>query len=167
MAVEAELRAVGKIGAELQEERPEVPVVTVKIVLVDRRLAVDDPRDGAAGLGANARGAWHPGVLLGDTDENHPFVPAGLFEPTQLLLHHLILALAFLEAHQFQPFARNEGTDLTHEGLRHRHHLLGRGVTVPEITAAKCGDAAFAGELRHVGVEIHPIDAFQFQHDVF
>ncbi|MNC93277.1 hypothetical protein D3C83_98650 [compost metagenome] len=36
VTVEAELAVVGKIGAELQEERPEVAGVAVKVVLVDR-----------------------------------------------------------------------------------------------------------------------------------
>ena len=38
---------------------------------------------------------------------------------------------------------------------------------VTEVTPAKGGDAAFAGEFGLVSVQIHPVDALQFQHDMF
>jgi hypothetical protein len=37
----------------------------------------------------------------------------------------------------------------------------------PQVTAAEGSDAALAGELGDIGVQIHPVDALQFQHDVF
>ena len=36
-----------------------------------------------------------------------------------------------------------------------------------QVTAAEGGDAALAGEFGDIGVQIHPVDALQFHHDVF
>ena len=36
-----------------------------------------------------------------------------------------------------------------------------------QIATAKGGDAAFSGQLGNVGVQIHPVDAFEFQDDMF
>jgi hypothetical protein len=38
---------------------------------------------------------------------------------------------------------------------------------VAQVAAQETGDARFTGELGHVGVEVHPVDAFQFQDDMF
>jgi hypothetical protein len=54
MAVDAELGIVGKVGAELQEERPEVLIDAVEIVVVDHRGGFHDPRIGSAGVPAAA-----------------------------------------------------------------------------------------------------------------
>src|ERR1700675_831929 len=68
VAVDAELGIVGKVGAELQEERPEVLIDTVEIVVVDHRGGFHDPRIGCAGVSAAATLRAHgpypaPGVL--------------------------------------------------------------------------------------------------------
>jgi hypothetical protein len=54
VAVDAELGIVGKIGAEFQEERPEVLIDAVEIVVVDHRGGFHDPRIGSAGVPAAA-----------------------------------------------------------------------------------------------------------------
>jgi hypothetical protein len=38
---------------------------------------------------------------------------------------------------------------------------------VSQVTATEGSDAALAGELGDIGVQIHPVDALQFQDDVF
>ena len=62
---------------------------------------------------------------------------------------------------------RSQSWDSTHKGVGHPRDLLGGREAVSEITAAKRSDAAFAGELGHVDVEIHPVDAVQFHDDMY
>ena len=102
--------------------------------------------------------------LLSDPDKDNAF---GFFEVEQFLLKDLVLALALLETHQFQAFVFEEGPDGLDKGLRHGDGLFGRGKAVSQVAATKGGDVAFGGQLRHVGVQIHPVDAFEFQDDMF
>ena len=64
VAIDAELRVVGKIGAELQEERPEVVIDAIEIVVVDHGGRFDDPRIGGAGDPAAAPLGPHEACLL-------------------------------------------------------------------------------------------------------
>jgi hypothetical protein len=89
-----------------------------------------------------------------------------LFEDAELLLEDVVFALALREADQLQAFALEEVFDGLDEGLGHIDGLLGGGEAMAQLTAAEGGDAALAGELGDVGVEVHPIDALQFQDHV-
>ena len=53
------------------------------------------------------------------------------------------------------------------EILGHLDRLLGGGKAVAEVVAAKRGNPALAGQLRHVGVQIHAVEALQFHDDMF
>jgi hypothetical protein len=76
--------------------------------------------------------ARHPRFLLGDADEQHSLL-ALLF--AQILLHHLVLAHPFLEAHQVDLLALEQLQDLTHKTLALARRRLGRGEAVSEEAA--------------------------------
>src|SRR5262249_52376041 len=64
--VDAELYIVGKVGAKLQEKRPEVFIDTIKIVVIDHPGGFHDPRIGSPCEPAAATLRTHdPRILLG------------------------------------------------------------------------------------------------------
>ena len=80
VAVDAELGVVGKIGAELQEERPEVLVHAIEVVMVDHRRGFHDPWIGPPGAAAAAPlRAHHPRLLLRLADVEHALALGELF----------------------------------------------------------------------------------------
>src|SRR4051812_25609552 len=92
VAVDAELRVVGEIGAEFQEERPEVLVHTIEVVMVDHRRGFNDPWIGPAGAATAAPfRAHYPRLLLRLADVEHTLAPV---EAPQVLLRDIVLALA-------------------------------------------------------------------------
>src|SRR5258705_7706115 len=66
VAVDTQLGVVRKVGTELQEERAEVVVHAVEVVVVDHRAAIDHPRIAHAGACTTTPlGAHHARLLLG------------------------------------------------------------------------------------------------------
>ena len=100
---------------------------------------------------------------MSDPDEEDSF---RLFEVAQFLLQDIILALALLKAHQLQALTLDERFDGFDEAVGHGNGLFGGGKTITQVAAAEGCDASLAGELGHIGIEVHPVDALQFQHDM-
>ncbi len=163
--VDAELGGVGKIGAELQEEGTEVLVHGVEVVKVHHRGGVVDPGDGAlSGAEAFAYGARDGGLFLGDADKEDSLAA---LELAQVLLHDLVFALPLLKADDGDGVVVGEVQDAAFEGGAHVHGLLGGGEAVAQVVAEIGGHPSGAGELGDVGVEIHAVDGFQFEGDIF
>ena len=102
VAVDAQPRGVREVRGELEEQRPEVVVDQVEVVVVDHRRGVHQLHVGAAArLVLPAHRAEHPALLLRLADEQHALA-AG--EAPQTLAHALVLALAALERHQLDGF---------------------------------------------------------------
>src|ERR1019366_8461699 len=77
VAVDAQLGVVGKVGAELDEEWPEVAVNAVDVVVVDHRGCSHDPWIARARLGVAALlGPERRRLLLRLADEQHSFLSA-------------------------------------------------------------------------------------------
>jgi hypothetical protein len=68
MAVKAQLRAVGKVAGELDEERAEVEILAVEAVLVDHHAGAHDPWVARPGLAVAA----FFGAKRGDLLLRHP-----------------------------------------------------------------------------------------------
>ena len=74
--VDAQLRVVGEVRTELQEERPEVVVDRVEVVMVHQCRRVDQPRVGGPGGRAPAAlGALHARLLLRLADVEDTLAP--------------------------------------------------------------------------------------------
>src|SRR5262245_54548364 len=98
MAIEGELGCVGEIRAELQEERPEVAIDTIEVVMIDHRCCPDNP--GVRSTGLRALPPLAPkdsGLLLRLADEEHALVGP---EISHVLRGDVVLALPPLEGHQ-------------------------------------------------------------------
>ena len=164
VAVDTELGVVGKIGAELQEERPEVLIDAVEIIVVDHRGGFHDPRIGCPGGPALAPlGAHHPRLLLGLADIEHAF---GGLEAPQILLRDIVLALSLGETHQIDAFVLDELLDATNERLGHRRHRVRRGEPLTPVLAQISDRGPDRLQVRHIDVEIHPVDGLDLQFDV-
>src|SRR5450755_3590785 len=97
MAVEAQLRAVREVAGELHEERAEVDVQPVAVVLVDHRAGPHDPRIAGPGLWvAPLLGPKRGDLLLRDPDHVDPLA---LTEPGQMLVRDVVLTLPLLKPH--------------------------------------------------------------------
>src|SRR5215468_3278927 len=66
VAVEAEFGIEGKVAAELEKERPEIPIDGIDVIIVHHCAAAHDPRIRPSCFRAAAPlGPEHRGVLLG------------------------------------------------------------------------------------------------------
>lgn len=164
VAVDAQLGVVGEVRAELQEERTEVLVDAVEVVVVDHRRSIHDPRVGHAGGGAAATfGAHDAGLLLCPPDVEHALNGVELL---QVLLRDLVLALVLGKAHHLHALLGDKALDGSHEGLGLRCHPGGRSEALTQVAAQVPHDTTDALQLRHVDVQVHPVDALAFEHDV-
>ena len=162
MAVDAELGVVGKVGAELQEERPEVLVDAVEIVVVDHRGGFHDPRIGSAGVPAAATLRAHdPRLLLGLADIQNAL---RLGEPSQVFLRDVVLALPLLEGNQIDAFVVDELIDVANERFRHRRHRRRRRKTLAPMNPQVAHHSAHRLQMRHVDIQVHPVDRLDLQH---
>jgi len=99
VAVQAQPGVVGKVRAELEEERSEVLIDAVKVEVVDHPGGLDDPGIGPAIGVVPSLGPEQRRLLLSAADEHHPLSATGRLELGQLLVHHVVLALALDEVH--------------------------------------------------------------------
>ena len=164
VTVEAQLGIERKVGAELQEERAEVAVHRIDVIVVHHGGGAHDPRIGQAGDRAPALlGAEHRRLLLGLADEHHAFL---LVEFAQVLRHHGVLALALAELHERNLMLRHEAFQLGHEVAAHRAHQRRRRQRLAAVLAKEAHDPALALQLRHIDIEVHPVDAFDRKPDM-
>ena len=164
VAVDTQPGVVRKVGTELQEERAEVAVDAVEIVVVHHRAAIDHPGIAHAGACTVAPlGAHHARLLLGAADIENPFVGVELL---QILQGDVVLALMLAKAHQIHTLPGDKLLDACHEGGSLRRHCRGRGKALTEMTAQVPHHATYALQLRHINVQVHPVDALAFEHDV-
>src|SRR5690348_13794994 len=95
MSVQAEFGVVGEIGAELEKERPEIPIHAVDVEMVHHGRGSHDPRIArAALLIPPAFGAENRCLLLCLADEDNAL---RLFELLPLLRRDVVLTLPFAE----------------------------------------------------------------------
>ena len=162
-----------QVRAELDEQRPEVLVHEVHLVVVDHRRRRRQPRVRAAHRVVAALGAHHPRLLLRLADVQHPLRAR---EPAQVRLGAVVLALETLEPAQIvrNVLQSSAGPD--------RSLPVGRSVRWPRRSAASSAPSAPTTapgcrgscgrstprpprslQHRHVDVEVHPVDALQLQ----
>ena len=114
MTVEAQLGVVRKVAAELEEERAEVFVDTVEVILVDHGRGLDDPGVLLARVRVGAfLGAEDRHLFLGFADEQHSLA-AGKSRP--IVGGDIIFALILVEGKQRDVVRLGEGFDVLDEG---------------------------------------------------
>jgi hypothetical protein len=161
MAVQAQLGIERKVAAKLEEERPEVAVDSVDVIVVHHRAAPHDPRVGPAGFWiATPLGAEHRSVLLSLADEHHPFLAA---KAPQMLGHHGVLALPPLKLHKRNPLPGRKVFQRSHKVPGHRTHQRRRRQRLTAVIAKEPVDAVLVLQARHIDIEVHPVDPLDRQ----
>ena len=166
VAIDTEFGRMGKVGAELDKERSEVFIQAVEIVEVHIGAAVIDPWDRTAIAKGLAHRSGHARLFLGNADKDHSLLML-LFESAQPCLHNMVLALALFKPDQIDFVIEPKLHDRFHKGLGHLRELLGGGKAVSQIPAHKACNPRLAGQLGHVSIQIHPVNALQFQDHMF
>jgi hypothetical protein len=93
----------------------------------------------------------------------NPFVGVELL---QILQGDVVLALVLAKAHQIDTLLGDKLFDACHEGHGLGRHGRGRGEALTEMPTQVPHHAAYALQLWHVHVQVHPIDALALEHDV-
>jgi hypothetical protein len=162
--VEAELRSVREVGAELQEERPEVPVDAVEVEVVHHGRRPHEPRIGLAGGGIAALLRPHdPRLLLRPPDEQNALRGGAA---RQVRRHYVVLPLTLLERDERHALRLHERLDRGQERPTDRLHQGRRRERLPAVPPEERGDPALVLQPRHVRVEVHAVDTLDLQGDV-
>src|SRR5882672_6059244 len=164
VSIEAELAVAGEVRGELDEERSEVPVDAVEVVLIDHCGGLDEPGVGGTGLRVSAAlGTNDSGLLLGLTDEEDSLVSRELIE---IFLGDVFLPLAPAEGDEIDAFPLGKRLDVLDESLRDRSHQRRRGKGVTAVMLEKPGDALRTLKDGDVEVAVHAVDTFELEGDV-
>ena len=159
MAVEAQLGVERKVGTELDEQRPEVLIDEVAVVVVDVRRGRHQPRVGVLAVRpAPPHGTRHPCLLLRDADEQHSL---GARPAAQIVLRTVVFALPSLKPDQVDPLLPDEALDGRHEVARPGCQQRRRWHLVAADIAQVMGHARRSLQQRHIDVQIHAVDALQ------
>ena len=166
MAVKAQPGVVREVRAELEEERAEVGVHRIDVEVVDQAGRLDDPRIGLA-LGVAAfLGPKQRRLLLRPPDEQHPLGVTGRLERGQVLVHHVVLALSLDEVHPRHPLVTGEAAHRGAERVGDPGQRCRRSDRQPQLPVDVADEPGRVLQLRHVDVEVHPVDALHLEDHV-
>jgi len=161
MPVHAELGVVREVRAEREEEGAEVAVHAVDVIMVDHGGGLDHPGIGLARVRvAPFLRAHDRCLLLRLADEKHPLLPR---EPRQVRCRHLILALPLGEGEQRDTLPAGEPLQDGDEGARDGVHQRRGGERGPPLRPEEVRHPGRTLQARHVHVEVHAINALDFQ----
>ena len=82
-------------------------------------------------------------------------------------MHDIVFAHPFLKTDDRDAVALGKVEHLAAKPLAHGHRFLGRSEPIALVTAEIGRHSLRTGQLRHIEVQIHPVDAFQLQDDIF
>jgi hypothetical protein len=166
VSVHAELGVVGKVGAELQEERPELGVHRVDVEVVHHTGGLDDPRVGLAFRVTALLGAKQRCLLLRPPDEQHSLDAAGRLEGGQVFPHHVVLALALDEIDPRHALLDGEAAHRDRERVGDLRQRRRRGHRQAELGVHVGDQPRRVLQPGHVDVQVHPVDALHLEDHV-
>ena len=83
-----------------------------------------------------------------------------------MLGHNIVLPLPFAEVHDGNLLLFGQPFHARHEAFGYRVHERRGGECVAAMAAEEFHDSALTLQGRNVHVEVHPVDALQFERDV-
>jgi hypothetical protein len=132
--------------------------------VVDHRRPSHDPGVGLPGVGiATLLGAKDGCLLLCFAYEDDPFAAVEL---GVVLLGDVVLALPLGERDQGNLFLLDEAINGVDEGGAHRGHQRRRSEGLTAMEPEEGGDTAIGLQPGLIDVEIHAVDAFDFERHV-
>ena len=102
-------------------------------------------------------------AFLRPPDVQHALVG---IEALQILPRDVVLALVLCEAHHVHPVFGHETVHVGDKLLGFRGHRCCRGEPLSEMASQVPHHATHALQLRHVNVQVQPVDALTLEHDV-
>src|SRR3712207_181825 len=155
--IEAQLGVVRKVGAELEEERAELAINAVEVILIDQGGGAHQPRVGLAGGGmAPALGAEDRRFLLGLADEQHALLAR---EGGAVSSGEIILALPLGEGDERDALLLGKALNGGHERPADRLHQGCGGDRLAPVLPEEADHAQLPLQLGHVDIEVQPVDA--------
>ena len=156
MAVQTELGVVGKIRAELQKEQAEITIDAIHVKLIHHGGRSHQPRIRRSGvLTPPTLCPEHQRLLLRFPDKKLPF---GLGKPAQMLGRNIVFPFPFAKRHDRNLFLSRERIHRCDEALADRVHQRTGHKLIAAMIAKEAGDAHLPLPLRHVYVQVHPVD---------
>ena len=161
VAVDAQLGVVREVGAELHEEWAEIVVVAIEVEMVDQPGGLHYPRVIGITVGVAAfLGAEQLRLLLRPADEQDPLATG---EPPQVLVHHVVLALALDEVDPWDAVVAGESVHRQGERVGDLRQRRGRGDRQPQTSMHVADQPGRVLQLRNIDVEKHPVDALDLK----
>lgn len=114
-------------------------------------------------MAAASFGAEDADFLLGLADKHDAFV---LLELGQMRFGHVVFALMLGKGHAGDEVLLGEVFEFAQERFAHGIHEHGGSEAVAAMGAPEVGHARIGLQARHVDVEVHAVDAFDFEGDV-
>ena len=161
MPIDAQPGLIREIGTELQEERTEVGINRIHVEVIDHTRGLHNPQvSHTLGVTTLLRPEQHR-LLLSPPDEQHPFLGG---EIRQVLMHDVVFALTLDEVDPRHTLIASEAAHRRTEAVTDRRQRRGRGDRQPQLAVHEPHQPRRVPQLRHVHVEIHPIDALHLEH---
>ena len=166
VAVDAQLGVVGEVGAELEEERPEVPVHAVHVEVVDHRRCSHDPRVGAA-VGSRRFSVRNVAVFSCALPMNStPSVRPAASNTARCSCSDIVLALPLREVHPRDALTGGEAVHGSREPVGDLRQRRGGRDRQAELPVHVTHQPAGVLQLRDVDIQVHPVDALDLEHHV-
>ena len=163
VAVETELHRIRKVRADFHKRWPPVRIVHVEVIVVDGDRLPRKIKHGGVALALSLVGFEGPHLFLCDADE-HDALAGG--EPRAVFGHTHVFALAALERHDLEMLPCRKLLDRGDEAIMPGFEQGGRRHGSTEIVVQEVAQAAGRLELGHIGVQIHPVNATDFERHV-
>src|SRR5712691_11149578 len=160
VTVETELHGIGQVRADFQKRRPPVLIVHVEVIVVDGNRLPRKIKHRRVALALSLVGFEGPHLLLRDADE-HDALAGG--EPRAVFCHALVFALAALEGHDLETLRRRKLLNGRDEAIVAGFEQGWRRHGIAEMVVQEVAQTAGGLELGHIGVQIHAVDASDFE----
>src|SRR3982751_1210537 len=93
-------------------------------------------------------------------------MPSGLSKRARCSGHDIIFPLSLAELHNRNLLLYGKSLHACHEAPGHGIHQRRRGKGMTAMAPEELHDSGFALQRRHVHIEVHPVDALQFERHV-
>ena len=158
--VDPDLAWVGEVRTDLDEAVTELGVVDIEVVGAHPPVGLVETERRWPAVVVTPRSRKDRLELLGHTDGHHGGPGCGL----EVGRHDVDVAITLLEMHNGNVVLLGEDIDGLAEPVAHLFHHRGRGDHHAQVTPHEAHHLARGLEVRHVGVQVDPVEALEIEH---